>query len=261
MLSHLLLILPILSNIFFVLFLTSLVPGDPLTRGLFLLYFGTGHLLGWLHTVTLEFASADVLPFFWVGVLFSESYPYLPLSWFIACFGGYHSPLVKWGQKGGLSVEIMVMTALSVVVVCSSDLVGCLVCPGFRFIMIPESPFTSLLFYGSCGFLVYSLVFMEHIHLWFIEERHIGGKLFEMHMSENNLIPPSRLIDGLDMEMWIGNQFPLELWRHLSLVFLLPCCCSQGWDHFLIFEHAPHCTAVKIQNYSITTKISLMLPL
>lgn len=121
-------------------------------------------------------------------------------------------------------------------------------------------PFTSLLFYGSSGF-VYSLVFMEHIHLWFIVERHIGGKLFEMHVSENNLIPPSQLIDGLDMEMWIGNQFPLELWRHNSVVFLLSCCCSQGWGHFLIFEHAHHCTTVKIQNYSIIAEISLMLPL
>lgn len=84
--SHLLLILPILPNILFGHILTSLVPGDPLTRGLFLLCFGTGHLLLWLHTVTLECASADVLPSSWVGVLFSESHPCLPLSWFTSLF-------------------------------------------------------------------------------------------------------------------------------------------------------------------------------
>ena len=72
----------------------------------------------------------------------------------------------------------------------------------------------------------------------------------------------SWLTVGLDMEMWVGSQFPLELWRHCSPVFLFPCCCSKGWGHcFLDLQTCPSLHHHQDTDLSLTVKISPMLPL
>lgn len=70
----------------------------------------------------------------------------------------------------------------------------------------------------------------------------------------------SWLTVGLDMEMWVGNQFPLKLWRHCSIVSMLlssrlgplfswssnmPIIVPQDTELVHHHENLPHVTSLK----------------
>ena len=127
--------------------------------------------LGWQHTVSPAFAAAGVLPFSWGGACFQN-----PIHAFLlySCWGGSLCGY-KWRYKDGSPVEITTIATLNALVSwkCSSD-------PDWLPCM-----FWQPLYFYFLDLLVSSFtrLFMEHIHVRFIEERHTGGKLFEMCIS------------------------------------------------------------------------------
>lgn len=62
------------------------------------------------------------------------------------------------------------------------------------------------------------------------------------------------------METWLGNQFPLELRRRCSVAGFHVSVLKAGTTASPSFKHVHCCTTIKIQTWSVTMKISLLLP-
>lgn len=125
----------------------------------------------------------------------------------------------------------------------------------------PSPPSLGAPFLLSCFLDLIAALFMEHIYLQFIEGDTRGVNclrcvflktvFFSLHIWQTV---------GLGMETWLGNQFPLELRRRCSVAGFHVSVLKAGTTASPSFKHVHCCTTIKIQTWSVTMKISLLLP-
>lgn len=149
---------------------------------------------------------------------------------------------------------------------------GYSVCWGSLFLTIPKIPLLLSCFWILCLPCSSPCFYAAHppmVHWgkthrrWMVGDRHVW----------NILIPPPRWIDGLDMEMWVGNQFPLELWRRQPMLLFsrlepfpdLWTCPSlhHSQDAKLFYPHKaiPHAASSRSNSPPLPTPLpSLLAP-